>query len=228
MHTRTIAIVATVALGAAGAGFWMAARESPELFPQRMPPPRSADTGLSQDRQGRAGVRAPDHYVQLEHALGRALVARDPHQRETAFTHLLPELLQSEPRRVTATLLRQAPGEPRDALRDEIARQWVRIDRDAAIRWIESLEVEAERLQVAQLAVDSLAASVPSQAIVVADRFALGRDNGYLEHLVQIWAESDLAEAERWLETQPDDSRTAPLRARIERVQEQRKTSGRG
>jgi hypothetical protein len=62
----------------------------------------------------------------------------------------------------------------------------------------------------------------------VADQFDLGCDNGYLEHLVQIWAESSLVDAERWLATQPDDARTAPLRARIEQVRDQKKVSGRG
>ena len=35
-------------------------------------------------------------------------------------------------------------------------------------------------------------------------------------------------DAERWLATQPDDARTAPLRARIERVRDQKKASDRG
>ena len=77
-------------------------------------------------------------------------------------------------------------------------------------------------------AVESLAAYAPDQAIYVADLFGVGRDNGYLEHLVQMWAEASLADAERWLAGQPDDARTAPLRARIEQVRDQRRASGRG
>ena len=122
---------------------------------------------------------------------------------------------------------RQEPGEARDVLRDEVAQQWVTRDRDAAIRWMKSFENQAERTHVAQVAVDSLAAIAPEQAIYVAHEFGLGVDNGYLERLVQLWAEASLPDAERWLATQPDDARTAPLRARIERVRDQRKTSDR-
>jgi len=78
------------------------------------------------------------------------------------------------------------------------------------------------------VSVDSLTAIAPEQAIYVAHQFDVGLDNGYLEHLVQIWAEASLPDAERWLATQPDDARTAPLRTRIERVRDQRRTSDRG
>ena len=50
----------------------------------------------------------------------------------------------------------------------------------------------------------------------------------HLEHLVQLWAEASLPDAERWLAAQPDDARIAPLRARIERVRDQKKSSDRG
>ena len=43
-----------------------------------------------------------------------------------------------------------------------------------------------------------------------------------------MWAEGNINEAERWLASQPDDARTAPLRARIERVREQKKAAERG
>ena len=173
-------------------------------------------------------LRAGDHYAHLEQAVERAHLARDPRERETAFTVLLPELLQSDPQRAIAAWQRQAPGEPRDALRDEMARQWIRLDREAALGWLKSLDEAAGRAQAAQVAVASLAAFAPDQAIYAADQLGIGRDNGYLEHLVQIWAETSLADAERWLATQPDDARTAPLRARIERVRDQRMAAGRG
>jgi len=121
---------------------------------------------------------------------------------------------------------RQAPGEARDVLRDEVAQQWVSRDRDAAVHWMKSLQDDRERMHAAQVAVDSLAAMAPDEAIYVAHQFDLGLDNGYLERLVQLWAEASLPDAERWLATQPDDARTAPLRARIERVRDQQKSAG--
>ena len=79
---------------------------------------------------------------------------------------------------------------------------------------------EAERRASAQSAVQTLASVAPEQAIYVADQLGVGRDDGYLERMVQLWAEGNLNEAERWLAGQPDDARTAPLRARIEQVRE--------
>jgi hypothetical protein len=233
VKTITIIAVTVVALGAViGTAYRLDARELRKPYPKATPPPPASQvfepSREPAPTQEQIEAQARDQNAQLERAIERALVARAPQQRETAFTFLLPELLQVEPQRVVAMLQRQEPGEPRDALRDQVARQWIARDRDAAIQWMKSLEDEAERKQAAQVAVDALAASAPGQAIYVADQFDLGRDNGYLEHLVQIWAESSLADAERWLATQPDDARTAPLRARIEQVRDQKKVSGRG
>jgi len=235
MSVRNITIVAVtvVALGAAiGTAYRLDAREAPKPYPKATPPPPASQvfepSKEPAPNEEQIEAQARDHNAQLEQVIERALVARNPQQRETAFTFVLPELLQVEPQRVVALLRRQEPGEARDTLRDEVARQWITRDRDAAIQWMKSLDNEAERRHAAQVAVDSLAAFAPDQAIYVADQFGIGRDNGYLEHLVQMWAESNLDQAERWLARQPDDAHTAPLRARIERVRDQRKASGRG
>lgn len=152
---------------------------------------------------------------QLAAEIERALISADPSQRETAFNTLLPQLLQQQPGSVVAMVARQAPGEPRDALREEVTRQWIRQDRDTAIEWIDGL-AEAERKASALTAMRTLAASSPAQAVAVADRFGVGRDDGSLEHLVQIWATENPDEALAWLATQPEGPRTEQLRARIE------------
>lgn len=221
----TIVAITVVALGVAVGTAYRSDEREPAKRPAAVAPHAQTPQAMAPPTQP---LRAGDHYVQLEQAVERALLARDPRERETAFSVLLPELLQSDPQRAIAVWQRQAPGEPRDALRDEMARQWIRLDREAALGWLKSLEEAAGRAQAAQVAVASLAAFAPDQAIYAADQLGVGRDNGYLEHLVQIWAETSLADAERWLATQPDDARTAPLRARIERVRDQRMAAGRG
>ena len=70
-------------------------------------------------------IATPTRSRQLALEIERALVASDPQQRETAFNVLLPELLQAEPARVVGIVARQEPGEVRDALRDEVTRQWI-------------------------------------------------------------------------------------------------------
>jgi len=154
---------------------------------------------------------------QIALGIERALVARDSKQRETAFAFLLPELIALQPERVIAMVARQEPGETRDLLRDEVVRQWIVRDREAAIEWMGSLEDEAEREASATLAMRTLAATSPAEAIEVADQFGIGRDDGTLEHMVQIWATEKPEEAMRWIDSQPPaDPRTVQLRARID------------
>jgi len=235
MTVKTITIVAVTAaalFAAIGTAYRLDAREARKPYPKALPPPPASqvfvDSKEAVPDEQEIEARFRDHYAQIERQIEHALVARDTQEREAVFTFLLPELLQVEPGRVVAMVARQEPGEPRDVLRDEVASQWIARDRDAAIGWMKSLQDAGERTHVAQVAVDSLAAIAPEQAIYVAHQFDVGLDNGYLEHLVQIWAEASLPDAERWLATQPDDARTAPLRARIERVRDQRKTSDPG
>ena len=160
-----------------------------------------------------AGISPPPD--QIVAGIERALVAADPQQRETAFNTLLPQLLQSQPGSVVAMVARQAPGEARDALREEVTRQWIRLDRETAVEWIDGL-AEPEQRASAITAMRTLAASSPAQAVAVADRFGVGRDDGSIEHLVQIWAAEKPDEALAWLATQPEGPQTEQLRARIQ------------
>lgn len=161
---------------------------------------------------------AQERNRQLALEIERALVSRESHHRETVFNFVLPELLREEPDRVIAIVARQGPGEARDALRDEVTRQWITKDRDAAIEWMHSLD-QRDRTASATIATRTLAAIDPAQAIAVADQFGVGRDDGSLEHMVQIWATEKPDEALRWIEGQPPgEPRTAQLRARIEHV----------
>jgi hypothetical protein len=232
MKPAPIVTIVCATLIAIGTAYWLDAREPRKPYPKATPPPPPSPVYTPSKEPvpttEEIDKAAREHNAQLGLAIERALVASNPQQRETAFTFLLPELLQVEPERVVAMVARQEPGEARDALRNEVARQWITRDRDAAIKWMKSLENTDERRDSAQVAVAALAAIAPEQAIYVADQLGVGRDNGYLEHLVQVWAEGNLGEAERWLASQPDDARTAPLRARIERVREQKKASDRG
>jgi hypothetical protein len=233
VKTITLVTVTAVALFAAvGSAYYLDAREPRQPYPKATPPPPAspvfAESKEPVPTEEEIDARAQDHYALLERQIEQALASRDAQQREMVFTFLLPELLQVEPERVVAMFARQPRGEARDTLRDEIAQQWIGRDRDAAIQWMKSFEDEAERAHLAQLSVDSLASIAPDQAIYVAHQFDAGVDSAYLERLVQSWAEENLPDAERWLASQPDDARTAPLRARIEQVRDQQKPSGSG
>ena len=220
-RTSFILISAALVVGLS-AGYWFDGRETrPQEFtpPVAVASPSAAAVSKRVASLGATSVAADARVQQIALAIDRALVARDPRQRETAFTFLLPELLELQPERVIVMVAQQEPGETRDALRDEVVRQWIVRDRDAAIAWMGSLDDEAERQASATLAMRTLAATSPAEAIEVADQFGIGRDDGTLEHIVQIWATEKPDEATRWIDSQPQaDPRTAQLRARIEFV----------
>lgn len=218
--TSTLVSIALAAALAVGAAYFFGdgeTRESPATANTSLPPdsPTPASTTTHEPRD------SVERHRQIALEIERALVSADPRQRETAFNELLPELIREEPERASAMVAKQEPGETRDLLRDEVTRQWIRSDPEAAVAWLGSLP-EDERKAGATTAVRTLAASSPAQAIEVADRFGLGRDDGSLEHLVQIWATENPDEAARWIDSQPpNDPRTVQLRARIEQVRAQ-------
>lgn len=215
-------MVVGATLIAIGTAYWIDARETeprkawPKPTPPPPPSPNYTPSKESAPTEKEIAENSREHNAQLALAVERALVG-SAQQRETAFTFLLPELIQVEPQRLVAMVARQEAGETRDSLRNELARQWITRDRDAAIKWMKSLD-PAEQRASARVAVSTLAAVAPELAIYVADEFGVGRDDGSLEHMVQIWAEADLAGAMRWLDSQPAAPRLDPLRARIEKV----------
>src|SRR5690349_1642732 len=136
-----------------------------------VPPAVQSVPAASRSNAARDDSRASD--AQLDLAIERALVSNNPVLRDEAFNVALPELLDSNPERVIELVLRQQ-GEPRDLLRDEVVRQWIRRDRDAAKIWMGSLDGE-ERNASAIVVMFTLAAIEPAQAVAVADEFGVGR-----------------------------------------------------
>jgi hypothetical protein len=229
MRRSSVITLICTSLAFVGTTCWLGAAETPKKptknWPKPTPPPPPSpiytpakDRAPSEKETERM---AQVNSAMLAATIERALTGRNDPQRETAFALLLPELLQAEPQRVVAMLARQEPGEKRDLLRDEMARQWVARDCDAAIAWIKSLK-EGEQRAAAQVAVASLSAVDPPQAIHVANQLGVGRDDGSLEHLVQMWAEENPEAAGSWIASQPDDPGTRQLRVRIAQVLESR------
>jgi hypothetical protein len=191
------------------------------------PAPLLADVPTRQEPEPRQGARrsvidavdpaaaSHDRDRQLALEIGSAVVSNDIQRRETAFAVLLPELLRADPARVADMVARTPSGDARDALVHEVARQWITRDTAAAVAWLQSLG--EERAEAASVAVRALAAVSPAQAIDAADRLDVGRDDGSVEHIMQMWAAESPREAKRWLDNQPESARTAQLRARLPR-----------
>lgn len=217
MKPTSIVTLVTATLVAIGTACWIGAREPSvrKPYPKATPPPPASPI-YTQSKESAPTLEdiereAREHDARLEEAIERAVQSNDATARETAFVFRLPELIQVAPDRAVALVARQK-GEPRDVLRMEVARQWITRDRDAAMRWIRSLE-EPERNAAAYDAVRELSAVAPEQAIYVADAFGIGRDDGYVDRLVRNWARDNAREVQRWLATQPEGARTAQLRA---------------
>jgi hypothetical protein len=224
MKPTSIITLVAATLAGIGTAFWLYANEARKPWPKPTPPPPASAVFTPSKEHAPSAEEiehaASSHYQQLELAIERSLVAKDPQQRETAFTFLLPELLQVEPKRIVAMVVRQEPGDVRDLLRDEVARVWIQADERAAVDWIKTLD-DAERSSAATTAVAVIASRNPGGAIELADELGVGRGDGSLEHLVQIWAIEDPEAAWRWIETQPDGPRTEQLRARIKQARAQ-------
>jgi hypothetical protein len=229
MKSTSLITLVAVTLAGIGTAYWLSADEPRKPWPKPTPPPAASPIFKPSKELAPTAeeieLAARSHNEQLAVAIERSLVARNPQQRETAFTFLLPELLQVEPKRVVAMVAKQEPGEVRNLLRDEVARVWIQADKSAATDWIKSLD-EAERMSAANTAVAVIASRDPPGAIELADQLGAGRNDGSLEHLVQLWAVEDPEAAWRWIQTQPEGPRSDDLRARINRARQQSSAAG--
>lgn len=176
MKPSYIVTLATAALICVGAAFLLGAADTRKPWPKPTPPPPPSPIyHESKERVPDAeeiAAQANTRYQLLEREIEQALHGGNPQQREAVFTFLLPELIQVEPKRVVALFERQKPGEPRDTLRSEIARQWTVRDLDAAVAWMKSLD-EQERRASANTAVNSIAPYAPAVANRLAREFDL-------------------------------------------------------
>jgi len=224
MKSNLIVIIASVALTIVALGATLGrgaldAREKRKPWPKPTPPPPASSIYIPSKEDApteeQIAAEAETHNRDVALQIERSLASRDSRGREAAFTYLVPELLQIEPQLLLEMLGRQKPGEARDVLRTEIARQWISMDRDATIAWMKSLDV-AESQAAAYAAVKAIATVAPEQALYVADQFDLGRNDGYLEKLVQGWAVDEPEQAARWLAAEPDGPRKRQLAAQIE------------
>jgi hypothetical protein len=215
----TMASVSVIALAATfGGAYYLRAHETRKPWPKPTPPPPPSPVyhpaAESAPSAAEIEAEAATHNRRLAFEVQRALLAREPRDREAVFTFLLPELIQVEPRLVVEMVDALQPGEARDTLRTELARQWISRDRDAAIDWMKGLDAD-ERRASAYSAARAIAAEAPEQAIYVADVFEVG-DDGFIDGLLQSWARDDPREVAGWLATQPDGPRK---RQRVSRVE---------
>lgn len=151
----------------------------PKVWPKPTEPPPASpiyhDVAVKIPTEEEIDREAAEYPQMLETELAGALGSDDIVRRETVFTHILPVLLQVEPKRVTDLYARLEPGKQRETLRTEIAQLWASSDPAAAVGWMRTLE-EGDRRAAATVAVTTLASWEPRAALQIAEEFDLEKE----------------------------------------------------
>jgi hypothetical protein len=159
------------------------------------------------------------HQLQLE--IERALVSIDDVERDRAYTQLLPALSAIDPVAVERLVECCPAGQVREQLLRHAALVWSAANLDGAIRWVTAMKDDGERDIAATEIVSQVAQADPGHAIEVSDLFGIGRKDGTVEHIAQLWAAENLKASLRWVEAQPPGAQRDQLLARIIDVQAQ-------
>jgi hypothetical protein len=161
----------------------------PKVWPKPTEPPPASpiyqdveEKVLTEEEIDRA---AGEYNGILQAELEAALMGDDLVRRETVFVHILPELLQVEPKRIVDLHASMKPGEPRKTLCTEIAQLWASSDPSAAAEWIKTLEGEERRL-AGMTAVTTLAPWEPHAALRLAGEFGLEKEEALRKLLTSL------------------------------------------
>jgi hypothetical protein len=176
----------------------------------------AAHPGASAQTSIRAQARrAPDRREHLVRDMEAALVSVDDRKREHALDESLRHLMVLDPSAAARIFERAPHGSVRDELRDRIARLWAAADPNGALEWVTGLEDDDDRRLATTEIRSHIAASHPGTAIEISDLMDVGRDDGSLAHIAQMWAEENGSAAMAWAEAQPPGPLRDELLGRI-------------
>jgi hypothetical protein len=188
-----------------------------------LPPPGNLPTAASKGKSPTTAsplFRSDDEKsYQLQLAIERALVSVDDVERDRAYTQLLPALIAIDPVAVERLVESCPAGVVREQLLRHVALAWSAANLDGAIEWVTAMKDDGERDIAATEIVSQVAQADPGHAIEVSDLFGIGRNDGMVEHIAQLWAVENLKAALHWAEAQPPGAQRDQLLARIIAVQ---------
>ncbi|MBV8806395.1 MAG: hypothetical protein JO042_15165 [Sinobacteraceae bacterium] len=133
----------------------------------------------------------------LKLEIERALVSLDDAQRDRSYMQLLPVLIRIDPSAMKRVVERCPAGPVREELLRHTARTWSSIDLDAAMEWATAMQDDGERVIAATEIVSQVGQADPGHAIQVADLLGVGRDDGTVDHIAQLWAVEELSAAQK-------------------------------
>jgi hypothetical protein len=158
--------------------------------------------------------------LQLE--IGRALASADDAERERAYAQLLAQLIAIDPAAMKRLVANYPAGLIREQLLRRTAHTWSAVDLQGAIAWAKGVNEDGERVVAASEIVSQVGQTDPGHAIEVSDVFGIGRNDGTVEHIAQLWAMQNLQSALDWTEAQPPGPQRDQILARIVTVEAER------
>jgi len=156
---------------------------------------------------------------QLRLEIERALLSIDDAQRDRAYRQLLPALIKLDPAAVKQLVVSWPAGPAREELLRNTAHAWSTVSVDGAVDWASGMKEDDERAIAATEIMSRVAQSDPARAIGISDQFGIGRKDGTVEHMVQLWATENLQESLSWAKNQLQGPQRDQLVARIATVQ---------
>jgi hypothetical protein len=189
----------------------------------RFPTPAGRPHVATSPLPGAARTRSrEDQSQQLQLEIGRALASADDAERERAYMQLLPELIAIDPAAMKRLVANYPSGIIRDQLLRYTAHTWSAVDLQGAIAWAKGVNEDGERVLAATEIVSQVGQTDPGRAIEVSDVFGIGRNDGTVDHIAQLWAIQNLQAALDWTEAQPSGPQRDQILARIVAVEAQR------
>jgi hypothetical protein len=159
---------------------------------------------------------------QLQLEIARALASADDEDRERAYTQLVAELIKTDPDAMKRLLEHYPAGLIREQLLRHTAHAWSAVDLQGAITWAKGVNDEGERAIAANAIVAQVGQSNPGHAIEVSDALGVGRNDGTVDRIAQIWAIRDLQAALDWTAEQPPGPQRDQILQRIVAVEAER------
>lgn len=189
----------------------------PPPSPQKLVTTKSAqkvpttERPLSRNREEKAR--------QLRLEIERGLLSVDDARRDRAYRQILPAMIKLDPAAVEQLVASWPAGPAREELLRNTAHAWSSVSVDGAVDWASGMKEDGERAIVATEIMSHVAQQDPARAVAISDQFGVGRKDGTVEHMVQLWARENLQESLSWAENQPQDPQRDQLVARIATVQ---------
>jgi hypothetical protein len=164
-----------------------------------------------------AATVAADLLVQIQAALASANLD----DREIVFTHLLAELVRTDPLAAAQFAETNSISYTHDQVLQRVAQLWAATDSAAALHWATTLSNPTERDAIVTEVCLQVAESDPAEAVRMRSQLTDDKPDWGLEAVAERWAEKDFPAALDWALSRAASEQRDQLIARVAYVQSQ-------